>query len=82
MFPFELYKLDAREIAKGMEEGGKEKRKYHLDEFFFSPTRGGMHPPFETLHTRKSLKTGRDSSAHYRAILRERSRGMIGERNE
>lgn len=64
---------------------GREEEKRKSFGFFFA--RSGTHhllpsPPFvrNSLHTRKSLKTGRDSSfAHYRAILRERSRGMIGE---
>ena len=61
------------------ERRGEEKRKAFGRIFFRSPGDGDASP-FETLHTRKSLKTGRDSSfAHYRVILRERSRGMIGE---
>lgn len=77
-----LYKLynERKELRKEWGRGGERKSGKHLGEFFFAHPGTGTHPPFETLHTRKSLKTGRDSSfAHYRAILRERSRGMIGE---
>ena len=72
---------NSKEIEDGREGRGKAK----IIRIFFRPFGDASSPPFppfvrNSLHTRKSLKTGRDSSfAHYRAILRERSRGMIGE---